>query len=219
MPIREDFQRARSEREKAARRVEIMDAAVVMLREAGNERFALSALADRVGVSKSTVFLYFANKDELLLTLYTRAGAEFFARFRKQLYRGMTGRAFCEAFVDAALADPTMLTLRASLANTIERAVSQSSLILAKQDIIRNGQAMAEHADELLGLAPGRGRIMLQALTNLLAGATQVDVGGYVDLETMPDDVARLIRSGNRRAAFLDGAEFIFTGATGLPFD
>lgn len=219
MPIREDFQRARSEREKNARRTEILDAAETLLLDSGNERFAVSAVADKVGVSKSTVFLYFSNKEEMLLMLYTRTGNLLFDRFREKLRPGMSGRDFCEAFVDCALSNPTMLLLRQMLASTIERSVSVRSLIEGKREILRYKRTVAEDTERVLGLTPDKGGQLLQALTNLLAGTAQVDVNGYVDLNLMPDDVADLIRSGDTRKSFLEGAEFIFTGATGRPFD
>lgn len=219
MPIREDFQRARSNLEKAARHVEILDAAEVLLLEFGNERFAISALADKVGVSKSTIFLYFASKEELLLALYSRAYQAFFETLRRKLDPGMSGRAFCEAFIDSALANPTGLVLRAHLARTIERSVSLNSLITSKQEILVAGLKVAAELESVLGLESSHSVRLLLSLINLMAGAAQADVQPFIDMEGLPDDVVWLIQVADTRTAFMSGAEFVFIGATGRPFD
>lgn len=212
MNIREDFVRARSGREKAARRVEILDAAEALLRDSGNDRFAISTVAERVGVSKSTIFLYFSNKEELLLSLYTRATEAFFDRFKSRLHPGITPREYCEAFIDSALENPNMLVLRTMLASTIERAVSPASLIAAKQDVLHFGAAAAYETEFVLGLESGKGGILLKALINLTAGAAQADIMPFVDLDSVPEDVARLIRLGETRSSFLSGAELVLEG-------
>ncbi|MEZ6013299.1 MAG: TetR/AcrR family transcriptional regulator [Hyphomonas sp.] len=218
MSIREDFQRARTEHEKSARREEILDAAERLVRGAANDRFAISAVAEKVGVSKSTIFLYFANKEELLLALYERAFQRFFTRLRESLTDGMSGRAFCEAFIDSALVNPTMLILRAQLAHTIERSVQLDSMISAKQKILKGGMACAERMELVLDIKAGYGLRVLMALINLLSGALQADAQPYVDMDTLPDDVANLVRTAGTRKVFLSGAEFVITGATGRAF-
>mgnify|MGYP003656037198 CR=1 FL=1 len=129
MAIREDFQRARSDHEKAARRVEILDAAE-------DERFAVSALAARVGVSKSTVFLYFGNKEEMLLAVYERAFMRAFRQLGERLTPGMSGKAFAVAFIDSMIDHPSLLIVRAQLARTIERNVSLESLVSTKKRLL-----------------------------------------------------------------------------------
>ena len=219
MPIREDFQRARSVREKEARRNEILDAAEDLLLKSGNERFAISALASQAGVSKSTVFLYFSNKEELLLALYERAFLRTFEQLDERLTPGMSGRAFCEAFIDSALDNPSMLMLRAQLARTIERNVAVESMVSVKQRILEHGTAVAGKMDKVLDLESGNGMRMLMALINLTAGAAQADSLPYVDENAMPEEIADLLQTVSTRNAFLSGAEFIFRGATGQPFD
>jgi len=218
MSMREDFQRARSEGEKTARREEILDAAEALVRRAANDKFAISVLAERVGVSKSTIFLYFANKDELLLALYERALQTFFTRFRRSLVRGMTGREFCETFIDTVLVNPTLLILRAQLAHTIERGVRLDSMIAAKQNILTGGMACAAQIEDVLNLKAGNGLRVLMALINLAAGAAQADALPYVDMDVLPDDVAKLVQTAETRKVFLSGAEFVITGATGRAF-
>jgi AcrR family transcriptional regulator len=219
MAIREDFQRARSDLEKEARRCEILDAAEDLLLKSGNERFAISALAARVGVSKSTVFLYFGNKEEMLLAVYERAFIRAFTQLSESLTDGMSGRAFSQAFIDSLIAYPSMLILRAQLARTIERNVALESMVSSKQRILACGQAVSVKMDRVMHLETGCGMRMLMALINLTAGAVQVDSLPYVDPDALPEDIAELLQTVSIRNIFMSGAELIFCGATGRPFD
>ena len=219
MAIREDFRRARSEPEKEARRSEILDAAEALLLESGNERFAISALADSVGVSKSTVFLYFVNKEELLLALYERAFIRAFTQLGERLEPGMSGRACCEAFIDSLVGHPSVLILRSHLARTIERNVPLETVVSTKKRILDCANGASEKMDTVLDLESGRGKLMLMTLVNLAAGAVQVDSLPYVDEKAVPQEIAELMQMGSIRNIFLNGAELVFRGATGRPFD
>jgi AcrR family transcriptional regulator len=219
MAIREDFQRARTDLEKQTRRVEILEAAEALLLQSGNERFAVSALAAKVGVSKSTVFLYFGNKEEMLLAVYERAFIRAFTQLGERLTPGMSGRAFCEAFIDCMINFPAMLILRAQLARTIERNVALESMVSTKQRILSTCQAVAEKIDRDMDLESGCGMRMLMALVNLSAGAVQADSLPYVDADALPEDIADLLHVVSIRNIFMSGAELIFCGATGRPFD
>ncbi len=218
MAIREDFQRARSDHEKAARRVEILDAAEDLLLKLGNERFAVSALAARVGVSKSTVFLYFGNKEEMLLAVYERAFMRAFRQLGERLTPGMSGKAFAVAFIDSMIDHPSLLIVRAQLARTIERNVSLESLVSTKKRLLECGTGVSEKLDEVMDLESGCGKRMVMALVNLAAGAVQVDSLPYVDAKAVPQEIADLLHTASIRNIFMDGAEFIFCGATGRSF-
>jgi AcrR family transcriptional regulator len=61
--------RARKEQDKNARRRAILDAALAVWSATSYADFTMSAVAERAGVVKGTVYLYFATKEELLLDL------------------------------------------------------------------------------------------------------------------------------------------------------
>jgi AcrR family transcriptional regulator len=219
MAIREDFQRARTDKEKAARRTKILDAAEALLQESGNERFAISTVASQVGVSKSTVFLYFINKEDLLLSLYARSFQAILNQFAPSLKPGMTGREFCERFMECALSQPTMLVLRAQLASTLERNVPLERVVEAKQEVLNIGMPAAEKIETIFGLSQGDGLRMFMAMVNVIAGAAPADAQPYIDPDAVPEDVANLMRAASTRVAFMSAAEYVFRGATGRPFD
>ena len=213
MAIREDFVRARSDREMAARQEEILETAEVLLLESSDHRFTIADLASRLGISKSTVFLHFRNREELLARLYMRVGEGFFADFRKKLRKGMSDQAFCEAFVDTALASPALMILRSMMLNTVSHSLSQDYVAPAFEAIFRTRMQAVVDTEEALGLEPGKGRILIKAFMNLMCGAAQVNVMQYINTEDFPDNVAEGIRAADIRSSFLSGAELVMKGA------
>src|SRR2546421_1112815 len=73
--------RHRQVQEKQALRQTILTAAGELFLEQGYERFSLRKVAERIGYSPTTIYLYFHNKDDLLFTVVD----EGFVRFGQQL--------------------------------------------------------------------------------------------------------------------------------------
>lgn len=73
--------RHRQDREKQELRRAILDAAGELFLEQGYERFSLRKVAERIGYSPTTIYLYFRDKDDLLFNVVD----EGFVRFSQQL--------------------------------------------------------------------------------------------------------------------------------------
>jgi AcrR family transcriptional regulator len=61
--------KARKETDKVARRGVLLDAARTLLDEAPYQSVTMAAVAERAGLAKGTVYLYYASKEELFLEL------------------------------------------------------------------------------------------------------------------------------------------------------
>lgn len=72
---------ARRERKRAALRHDILEAAVALFQKHGYENFSLRQVAEEIGYSPTTIYLYFDNKDDLLF----HAALEGFDKFGKML--------------------------------------------------------------------------------------------------------------------------------------
>src|SRR5205807_9948129 len=83
--------RHRQAHEKQELRQAILTAAGELFLEQGYERFSLRKVAERIGYSPTTIYLYFHNKDDLLFTVVD----EGFVRFGQQLAAAEIGRASC----------------------------------------------------------------------------------------------------------------------------
>lgn len=73
--------RHRQTQEKQALRQAILTAAGELFLEQGYERFSLRKVAERIGYSPTTIYLYFRDKDDLLFTVVN----EGFVQFGQQL--------------------------------------------------------------------------------------------------------------------------------------
>lgn len=69
--------RLRREAEKQELRQAIIDAAADLFLEKGYEHFSLRQVAERIGYSATTIYLYFQDKDDLLFTVVDQAFARF----------------------------------------------------------------------------------------------------------------------------------------------
>jgi AcrR family transcriptional regulator len=69
--------RQRREQQKAETRQAILDAAGELFREHGYEGFSLRQVAEQIGYSPGTIYLYFKNKDALLFTLVDEGFGKF----------------------------------------------------------------------------------------------------------------------------------------------
>ncbi len=73
--------RQRREQQKQELRSEIVEAAAKLFLEQGYERFSLRQVAEHIGYSPTTIYLYFEDKDDLLFTVLDDG----FIRFGQQL--------------------------------------------------------------------------------------------------------------------------------------
>jgi AcrR family transcriptional regulator len=73
--------RQRREQEKQELRQTIISAAAELFLEQGYDHFSLRQVAERIGYSPTTIYLYFEDKDDLLFTIVD----EGFVRFGQQL--------------------------------------------------------------------------------------------------------------------------------------
>jgi AcrR family transcriptional regulator len=75
----------RKEREKEQRRKDIVDAAEIIFYEKGFEVATMQDIADRCELSKGTLYLYFTNKNELCLAIFSRSLEILYKIFQKSL--------------------------------------------------------------------------------------------------------------------------------------
>jgi AcrR family transcriptional regulator len=68
----EKEKKANRARKNKMKRVEIMDAAIALFSKVGYEKATLEAIADSLNIAKSTVYLYFENKEKLFLECIER---------------------------------------------------------------------------------------------------------------------------------------------------
>ncbi len=75
----------RKERERQARRAEIMRAAEALFSERGFHEVTMDAIAERAELSKGAVYLYFCSKEELFFTLIRETANDFLETLEKAM--------------------------------------------------------------------------------------------------------------------------------------
>ncbi|MET0290162.1 MAG: TetR/AcrR family transcriptional regulator [Pseudoxanthomonas sp.] len=126
---------SRSRLSKAERRRQLLDTALVIVREENADRLTLGHLAQRAGVSKPVVYDHFATRSDLLIALYRWIDVERVDAFRNAMAtstRGLeeTAHALASAYIQCA-ADKTdaFHAVGAALAGSDEKAAVFQELL------------------------------------------------------------------------------------------
>ncbi|MFZ3474110.1 TetR/AcrR family transcriptional regulator [Streptomyces sp. 4.24] len=146
-----NFQRARSEEQRAARRRAILDAAAAMLTEMPVAQVTLNELARRAGLAKSNVLRYFESREDVLLELLDGATRELLAHLDGALAEAVDTAPPAErpdrlaACLARALVErPVLCDLISAQAAVLERNVSPQVAAQYKRAAIANATALAE---------------------------------------------------------------------------
>ncbi len=110
-----DASRQRRDQEKQDVRQAILDAAAELFREHGYERFSLRQVAERIGYSPTTIYLYFTDKDDLLFTVvdvgFTRFGEQLVAAAASAADPAGRLAALGRAYIDFGIQNPAYYQL------------------------------------------------------------------------------------------------------------
>lgn len=126
---------------RAERRRQLLDTALLIVREEGADRLTLGHLAIRAGVSKPVVYDHFETRSELLITLYRRIDTEKVNAFREAMVASRHSAAetcdlLAAAYIRcAADLDGEFHAVGASLAGSEEKAA-------VFQELLANSVAM-----------------------------------------------------------------------------
>ena len=146
-------------RRDEGKRARILDAAVVEIARQGYTQTTVAQIASRAGVADGTIYLYFKNKEELLLRLFERAMERFIreggARLEPTASASEKLRRIVELHLslvgqDRDLAIITQVELRHSLhflAHLSRTLVGEYLAIL--QRVVQEGQSAGEFRDDL----------------------------------------------------------------------
>jgi AcrR family transcriptional regulator len=205
-------QRARTAEQKELRRQAVLDAAEAYFHEVGYEAFSMAKLAQKSGVVKGTLYLYFKTREELFLTLYERSLARWSRVFVGYLSNPLTSKEYAEALYSTAVADGTFVPLLIRLEHVIEHNVAVDRLIRSKRAFIHQVEELADLTSIALGLGEGPAQEIVKTMGVLLIGATRSDQGPSLDGEALPDDVENLVASFSSRPLFVKNAVRIIEG-------
>jgi len=204
--------RAVTDAQKQFRRQEILDGARTYFEDVGYEGFSLNQLANRLGVVKGTLYLYFPTKEAIVLALYGRAVEGWCELVKRELKAPLAGNDFITLFYQSAMADPILVPILTRLEHVIEHNVSVDLLVESKRQFMACLEGITQQAASALGLPLDTTREFILSLGVLLSGATQSDQGPSLEQEVLPDDVRRFLDSLSSEQIFVKNARYILAG-------
>lgn len=172
----------------------------------------MAQLAKKAGVVKGTLYLYFATREELFLTLYEQSLIRWSQVFISHLSEPMSSKAYSQALYSTALADGSFLPLLIRLEHVIEHNVAIPRLVESKRIFIQQVEVVTEPTSIALELTKGQAREVVKTMGVLLIGATRSDQGPSLDDESLPDDIQKLIASFSSESLFVKNAVRIIEG-------
>jgi AcrR family transcriptional regulator len=170
-------QRATREPEKQYRRCMILDTTAQLLDERAYTAITMAEVADRAGLAKGTVYLYFPTKEALFLALQERMLAAWFADLDAALAQlgPASAAAVAETICRSLAPRPHLTRLLAILHSVLEQNIDYETAVGFKQMLLAHMQrtgALLEHC--LLFLRPGQGALVLLRAHALVIGLQHV---------------------------------------------
>ena len=197
--------RARSDDAKRARRQFILATADQLLRHEGFDAFTMNKLAAATDLAKGTLYLYFATREELVLTLYTDLHDGWIHRFiaaEKQMVT-LDYDALCVRFYQSFVADALLVDLAARVTSGLEPHVPLVAWIAAKQAQMRSAKRLGGMFCQIFGCDPAQAQRLAWAFLAAVSGAQQRAING-ADGAAIPETLQTLGRIMSPKHVFLN---------------
>jgi TetR/AcrR family fatty acid metabolism transcriptional regulator len=193
---------ARNNHKNSDKRRRILDAAVSVFAEKGFFQSKVSEIARMAGVADGTIYLYFKNKDDLLISIFEEKMQEINISFRKALEEEKGARSRFRKLIHMHLAG---FQAYPELAAVLQVELRQSSRFMRGYkkvelknyldligEVIEQGQKEGVFRPDIpLGLAK---RLVFGTLDEVVS--TWVLAGRPYDLETLADPIVDLFLKG-----------------------
>ncbi len=180
----------------------ILEAAVKVFARQGFHQSTVAQIAKEAGVADGTIYLYFKNKDDILVHFFGFKAKQVFDRFREEVARGADSLEKLRNLVRVHLSefqrDPDMAIVYHVETHQISRLAEDQIRVMGKMyhdiisDIVEEGQQK--------GLL--RRDLYLSLVKRLILGAVNETIGAWLhsgrsyDLISMADPLAELFITG-----------------------
>jgi AcrR family transcriptional regulator len=173
--------RAISDEQKEERRQAILDATLQLFQETSYEAVNMVDVANKAGVAKGTIYLYFKTKEELFLALLAQEFEDWFDEADAGFKQIQTNQEICTVdelitLIGCSLEDrSTLIRLTAILHSILEQNIDFATALHFKQmllaRILRTGTLLETC---LSFLEPGQGTFVMLYVYVLLIGVQQL---------------------------------------------
>lgn len=166
MTLPEGKQRARTEEDRALRRAALLGAAREAIEDGVYDDATMADIAEAVGLSKASAYLYFETKEDLFLSLLEHDLEAWFEIVETgvQKSRGEPVAALSKLVARTLARTPALLTLLSLLHGRLEHGAPQSAVLRFKQFLWRSLTRVGAVLDSALSAPKGFGvRLLLRA--------------------------------------------------------
>ncbi|WP_289041299.1 TetR/AcrR family transcriptional regulator [uncultured Aliiroseovarius sp.] len=205
--------RARSKDQKVERHEAILAAARDLIRDLGFDGVKMSALANRAGLAKGTLYLYVRSKEELFLLLFVDALDDVVSRFENDNALGNDPAQLADRLTELAEESALFLPLYARLVAVIEANVADEPLFDAKRNMAAILERFTVHLAKLMDLDFARAQLVSRVLMNVMQGTAQFDLTAGRDPAGLPDDLKDAFAIHAFAPNFRPAAELILRAA------
>lgn len=174
MAIRE---RARTSEDKELRRRAFLDAARALFAERGLSGFAMADVAERAGVSRATLYLYWPTREELLLSVLEELLWQWLDELDGRIddtRPGVTPQRMARIICDSLASYEPLGRLLAVLQTVLEHNVSRESIVRFKSELAVRMAMTGARLERQIPLGEGEGVRVLLHLNALLVGLVQM---------------------------------------------
>jgi len=180
----------------------ILEAAVKVFSEQGFFQATIAQIAKEAGVADGTIYLYFKNKDDILVQFFGYKTKQVFERFREAVKKGRTAeeklRNLIRRHLEAFQQDINMAVVYRSETHRNNRQVEEQIKKMSKlymdivSEIVEQGQQEGSMRKDLyVGLVK---RFILGGVDEVIN--TWIHAGGKYDLTSMADPLVDLFIKG-----------------------
>jgi AcrR family transcriptional regulator len=174
MALRE---RARSNEHKEQRRRAILDAARTLFAAHGLASFAMADVAERAGVARATLYLYWPTREELLLAVLEELLWQWLDELDGRLDETrvpVPPRKLATIICDSLASHEPLGRLLAVLQTVLEHNISRASIVRFKSELALRMASTGARFERQIPLGDGEGVRVLLHLNALLVGLVQM---------------------------------------------
>lgn len=147
-----DKQRARTAKEKDARRISLLDAALQLLLANNGTLPTVNAIAAKAGVAKGTAYIYFKSKEAIYMALFEQQLFAWFEEVRQQLrfHSGDINHSIVDALLSFKQNQPYVWLLASLSHFTLEPALNKNDLLHHKTKLTKEYRSTAQKIAEAI---------------------------------------------------------------------
>ncbi len=200
------MQRARSETAKLQREASILMTTEMLLRQTSYDSMTMQAVATAAGLAKGTIYLYFTNRESLVLAVHGRLFDRWIDQFaiHQPVLTGFDG--FCRNFARHYGDDPLFLQLAGFANSLLEPRLDREAYIKNKRRMARRVKRLAGLLCQQFSIAPVAAQKLIWGFLTIAGGAAQMTVSPPITKVDLPDDVVAFTSLANFETVFLNAA-------------